>query len=213
MDASQSIDCVGRAGALQLERTHAQARVVPDGKLAHPQAVLGARVPLGRLVRRDQHRRQQHSLQAQAARRRPCEREMADVGRIEHAAEDADALAGLTRGRGRRLRRDTWTCTALCSPIGPRAWSFCVELPISAPIPNSPPSVKRVEALTYTQAASTPSWNSRALAVSFVTIASECPEPWRAMCSIASSKRIDDRDRKRQRQILGVPVLLARLRS
>ena len=34
------------------------------------------------------------------------------------------------------------------SPIGPRAWSFCVELPISAPIPNSPPSVNRVDALT-----------------------------------------------------------------
>ena len=34
------------------------------------------------------------------------------------------------------------------SPIGPRAWSFCVELPISAPMPNSPPSVKRVDALT-----------------------------------------------------------------
>ena len=33
-------------------------------------------------------------------------------------------------------------------PIGPRACSFWVELPISAPIPNSPPSVKRVEALT-----------------------------------------------------------------
>ena len=34
------------------------------------------------------------------------------------------------------------------TPIGPRACSFCVELPISAPMPNSPPSVKRVEALT-----------------------------------------------------------------
>ena len=34
------------------------------------------------------------------------------------------------------------------SPIGPRAWSFWVELPISAPIPNSPPSVKRVDAFT-----------------------------------------------------------------
>ena len=33
------------------------------------------------------------------------------------------------------------------SPIGPRAWSFCVELPISAPMPNSAPSVNRVEAL------------------------------------------------------------------
>ncbi len=31
-------------------------------------------------------------------------------------------------------------------PTGPRAWSFCVEMPISQPKPNSPPSVKRVEA-------------------------------------------------------------------
>jgi len=56
-------------------------------------------------------------------------------------------------------------------PIGPRAWSFWVEFPISAPIPNSKPSVNRVEALTYTQAASTPSWNARADAVSRVTLA------------------------------------------
>ncbi len=33
------------------------------------------------------------------------------------------------------------------SPIGPREWSFWVEMPISAPSPNSAPSVKRVEAL------------------------------------------------------------------
>ena len=73
------------------------------------------------------------------------------------------------------------------SPIGPRAWSFWVELPISAPIPNSPPSVNRVDALTYTQAASTPSWNARADCVSRVTIASEWPLPWALMCAIASS--------------------------
>lgn len=41
------------------------------------------------------------------------------------------------------------------SPIGPRAWSFCVLMPISAPKPNSFPSVKRVEAFTYTAEAST----------------------------------------------------------
>ena len=34
------------------------------------------------------------------------------------------------------------------SPIGPRAWSFWVEIPISAPNPNYPPSVNRVDALT-----------------------------------------------------------------
>ena len=40
------------------------------------------------------------------------------------------------------------------SPIGPLAWSFWVLMPISAPKPNCPPSVNRVEALTYTAAAS-----------------------------------------------------------
>ena len=33
-------------------------------------------------------------------------------------------------------------------PMGPRAWSFWVEMPISQPRPNSPPSVKRVEQFT-----------------------------------------------------------------
>ena len=36
------------------------------------------------------------------------------------------------------------------SPIGPRACSFWVEMPISAPSPSSPPSTNRVEALTTT---------------------------------------------------------------
>ena len=45
--------------------------------------------------------------------------------------------------------------TSCSSPMGPRAWSFWVEMPISAPRPNWPPSVKRVLALTYTAAAST----------------------------------------------------------
>ena len=40
-------------------------------------------------------------------------------------------------------------------PIGPRACSFCVEMPTSAPRPNSPPSVNRVEAFTATTAEST----------------------------------------------------------
>ena len=73
-------------------------------------------------------------------------------------------------------------------PIGPRACSFCVELPISAPIPNSKPSVKRVEALTYTHAASTPAVNSSPGLLEEVTIASEWPLPWALMCSIASAK-------------------------
>ena len=39
-------------------------------------------------------------------------------------------------------------------PIGPRACSFWLEIPISAPNPNSPPSTNREEAFTSTTAAS-----------------------------------------------------------
>jgi len=45
-------------------------------------------------------------------------------------------------------------------------------MPISAPKPNSPPSVNRVEALTMTAAASTSVVKRRAAARSSVTIAS-----------------------------------------
>ena len=72
-------------------------------------------------------------------------------------------------------------------PIGPRTCRREVELPISAPKPNSPPSVKRVEAFTYTQAESTSRVNRSAASSDDVTIASECPVAKRAMWSIASS--------------------------
>ena len=61
-------------------------------------------------------------------------------------------------------------------PIGPRACSFWVEMPISAPKPNSPPSVNRVEALTSTAAESTAATKRWALVWESVTIASECAE-------------------------------------
>lgn len=64
-------------------------------------------------------------------------------------------------------------------PIGPRTWSFCVDMPISAPSPNSKPSVKRVLAFTYTAAASTSRWNFSALRRYSVTIHSLWPVPKR----------------------------------
>src|SRR5204863_1714064 len=112
----------------------------------------------------------------------------AEVGRVERAAEDPDA-GHRSRAQGRTCPDPSTTYLYVHSsrmPIGPRAWSFWVELPISAPIPNSKPSVKRVEALTYTAAASTPRSNACADATDEVTIASECPEPWRLTCSTAS---------------------------
>ena len=54
------------------------------------------------------------------------------------------------------------------SPIGPRACSFCVEIPISAPNPNWPPSVKRVDAFTATVVESTNWVNRRAAACDVV---------------------------------------------
>ncbi len=85
------------------------------------------------------------------------ERNVSDVGRVERPTENADA----TRHNQPRTCPSPSTrylnVHSSRNPIGPRACSFCVELPISAPIPNSPPSVKRVEAFTYTHAASTPS--------------------------------------------------------
>ena len=59
--------------------------------------------------------------------------------------------------------------------MGPLAWSFWVEMPISQPSPNSPPSVNLVEAFTYTAALSTQAVNSVAAASFSVTIASLCP--------------------------------------
>ncbi len=94
--------------------------------------------------------------------------------------------------------------------MGPRAWSFCVELPISAPMPNSPPSVNRVDALTYTQAASTPSWNALAASVSRVTIASECPEAVPVDVLDCLLGRVHDPHGQLERQVLGVPVVVAR---
>ena len=59
-------------------------------------------------------------------------------------------------------------------------------MPISAPKPNSPPSVNRVEALTSTAAASTPAVKSAMARAESATIASECPLPHRSMWSSAS---------------------------
>ncbi len=82
--------------------------------------------------------------------------EVSDVRRVEGAAEDPDPThsAGSSptgTGQGRTWPSPSMRYLEVHSsriPIGPRACSFWVELPISAPIPNSPPSVNRVEALT-----------------------------------------------------------------
>ena len=61
-------------------------------------------------------------------------------------------------------------------------------MPISAPIPNCPPSVKRLDALTMTTAASTSATNRLAAERLSVTITSVCIDPLTRMCSSASSR-------------------------
>lgn len=59
---------------------------------------------------------------------------------------------------------DVFVAASSSSPMGPQACSFWVEIPISQPRPNSPPSVKRVEQFTYTAALSTAAVNRSASA-------------------------------------------------
>ena len=71
------------------------------------------------------------------------------------------------------------------SAIGPLACSFCVEMPISAPKPNSPPSVNLVEAFTITAAESTPLMKASIAAAESLTMASVWALLQRRVCSVA----------------------------
>src|SRR5207237_3836386 len=109
------------------------------------------------------------------------------VGQVIDAAQsvpDSGHRLEARRARDRRHLRtwpSPWTTyfavVSSRSPMGPRACSFCVLMPISAPKPNSSPSVKRVEALTITTAASTSRAKRRAVSRSRVQTASVWPDP------------------------------------
>ena len=115
--------------------------------------------------------------------------QVADVRRVERPAEDPDPRHVAARPPVQR----TWPSPVTTylnvqssrSPIGPRACSFWVELPISAPIPNSPPSVNRVDAFDVDAGGVDAGSKARADAASAVTIAS----------LVARPVRVDVRDR------------------
>ena len=62
-----------------------------------------------------------------------------------------------------------------------------MDMPISHPNPNSPPSVNRVEAFQYTAALSTCARKRSAALSSPVTMDSEWPVEWAAMWAQAPS--------------------------
>src|SRR5438552_14234535 len=74
------------------------------------------------------------------------------------------------------------------APMGPRAWSLSVLMPTSAPRPYSPPSAKRVEALTMMLALSTPLVNASAEARDSVRMASVWWLPYWLMWVMAASR-------------------------
>jgi hypothetical protein len=107
--------------------------------------VLDARLVLELLVGRRVDGEQHHAVEPEARQSLLRAHHVSHVGRVERPAQQADPAQGRTWPSPSTRYLIVHSSR---SPIGPRAWSFWVELPISAPIPNSPPSVKRVEALT-----------------------------------------------------------------
>ena len=72
-------------------------------------------------------------------------------------------------------------------PIGPRGWSLFVDIPTSAPNPNSPPSANWVEALWTAIELLIPDRNFLAVFLFLVTIESVCEDPYLFIWSTASS--------------------------
>src|SRR5438046_5861888 len=147
MQFTQSIDRVGRSATLDLERRKVELVVAADRRPAQRQPGLGAGIIEDLLVRRGVDRHQYHAVEPELRPRLLGADQMPDVRGVEGPPEDPHG----GHGYGRTWPSPMTTYLNAHSsrmPIGPRAWSFWVELPISAPMPNSPPSVKRVEALT-----------------------------------------------------------------
>src|SRR5437016_9741571 len=77
---------------------------------------------------------------------------MTGMRRVERAAQQPDAAAPpadrcpTAQGRTCPVPRTRYLYVVSCSaPTGPRGGSRWVEMPISAPMPNSPPSANWVE--------------------------------------------------------------------
>ena len=144
MQLPQGIDREGRAATIEFEPRHLQARVGGHRELAQLQPHLRARILGDLLVRRREDRHEDHAVEAELVRRLGRAEQMREMRRVERAAEDRDAHYLMWPSPSTTY----FVVQSSRTPMGPRACSFCVELPISAPMPNSPPSVNRVDAFT-----------------------------------------------------------------
>ena len=144
MQLTQGIDREGRAATIEFESRHGQALVAGRRELAQLEAHLGARVLGHLLVRRREDGHEHDAVESQLVHRLRRAQQVPEMRRVEGAAEERDPHYRMWPSPSTTY----FVVQSSRTPIGPRACSFCVELPISAPMPNSPPSVKRVDALT-----------------------------------------------------------------
>ena len=138
--------------ALDLDTGGGEAQVVGDGQRRHLEPDAPPACARRVLVRRRRGRHEQDALEAERGQRLGGDDEVAEVRRVEAAAEHAEARRGVAIAASPRTcpspQSSYLTHVSSCRAMGPRTCSFWVEMPISAPRPNWPPSVKRVDALT-----------------------------------------------------------------
>ena len=146
MQLPQGIDREGRAATIEFERATLQARVGRDRELAQLQPDLRARILGTSLCGGEKTGIEDDAVEPELAAASDAQSRCARCGGLN-----------VRRGSLRPAQATSDVAVALDhvlvvqssrTPMGPRACSFCVELPISAPMPNSPPSVNRVDALT-----------------------------------------------------------------
>src|SRR5262249_39157461 len=140
-------------------------------------------------VRRVERAAKEADAHASLERRQPRidELRLPSVGRPwQRQASAGAALAGqgLTWPDPRMRYLKLVSCS---TPTGPRACIRPVAMPISAPMPNSPPSANWVEALCRTMALSSRERKRSAASWSSVTMQSICCEPYVRMCANAAS--------------------------
>ena len=160
----QRVSGVGDPVTVDLEARGDEVGVVGRREQRHREALLARGDVLVQLERRPAGRHEHHEVEVEVVEGLLSGDEMSVVYGVEGPAHDAEAVcAPLVRAEdgqvGGAQRGDVdahRTCPSpraryfvvvrAAAPMGPRAWSFCVEIPISPPSPKTPPSVKRVEA-------------------------------------------------------------------
>src|SRR5262249_42870123 len=109
------------------------------GEADHGVPVDGRGDPLRRLVRRRPGGNEEDPGEGEALPERLREDEGADGDRVGRAAKDTEADLPPAPPHSRNWpgpRTTNFVVVSSSTPTGPRAWSFEVEMPSSAPMPN-----------------------------------------------------------------------------